>query len=115
VRRHEVLEDPRARGRAPSLRAEEVLVRDGDAGERAGLAARDSKVRRTRLREAPFLVERDEGVEGLAELLDAAQEISRHLDAGSYLRRKRFSQLLQRAVMHLLAPRASTVRHCRCF
>ena len=82
----EVFQHARAARRRPSRGAEEILVRDRNAGERHRVAARDACVGRARLREGLLAIDGDEGVEARIEALDPLEARRRQLDAGKTLR-----------------------------
>jgi hypothetical protein len=75
-------------------------MRNRDTGKRPGAASGAHLVRRSRLRQAAFLVERDETVEPPIQPLDPIEEMAGKLDAGVVLRGEIRGQVLEGSVVH---------------
>jgi hypothetical protein len=80
VRRDEARQHARAAGREDPVGAEDVLVHDRHAGERATLALREPLVRRPCIGERPVCRDGHERVERRAQPLDAAQQVQREFE-----------------------------------
>ena len=100
VGRDEVVEHPRAAGGAPALGAENVFLRQRDAGQRAGLAARQALVGGTRLGQTLLGIDADEGVECWIVSGNAVEVELSQLDAGDFLRGQSGGQFSQAARDH---------------
>ncbi len=100
IGRDEVAEDLRPAGGAPALRAEEVLVRHRDAGERPSLAPCDHCICNTRLGEALLVIDRDEGIEPAVEAVDARERRPRQLFARELPRAQGLGKLFQGEIVH---------------
>ena len=73
VGRNKVFQHAAAAGRANTLGAENIFLRDRDTGQRTRLAGLDSAVRRVSLRQRAIRSDRDVAVELRIEALDALQ------------------------------------------
>src|SRR5256886_11430141 len=85
-------------------RAEDVLVRDRDAGQRPGLALRPARVGAARVGEAARRVDRDEGVQLAVELRDALEMELRQLDRRKLPGGQRRRELGKRRVQQTTRP-----------
>src|SRR5207249_3406969 len=90
-------------------RHENVLVRDGYAGEGLRRPLGDALVGRARLRETFFRVDGDEGVERAVQLFNALEEEPGQLDAGDFPLRERGRKLFERGVQHGIQDSGPTV------
>ena len=100
----EVGEHARAAGGEQVARAEDVLVRDRDAGQRPGLALRPARVGAARVGEAARRVDRDEGIQLAVELRDALEMELRQLDRRKLPGGQRRRELGKRRVQQTTRP-----------
>ena len=100
VGRNEVGEHLRAAGGAPAFGAEDVLLGDGNAGQRPGAAGSNAGIGSGSHGQRFFAVYGDEGVDVGVQALDPVEEERAQFDAGDFPGRQCLRQLLECLVDH---------------
>ena len=90
-----ILQHLRATGGAPAFGAEQVLVGDGQAGQRTGVTGGQAGIGSLCFGQRFCAVDSDEGVERRVQALDAVKVMRGQFDAGHLLRGQRLGQFGQ--------------------
>jgi hypothetical protein len=95
VGRDEIGQHFRTAGRRPALGTKDILLGDGNAGQRAGRTGCDAGIGGTRHGQRLLAVDGDEGVDIGIQALDAVEEQRGQLDAGNLLGGQGLRQFFQ--------------------